>query len=88
MAKTIPMTIELDEAKLKALEDVAKAEGKTISELVEESLDSLLNLPDKEVKSISSKNPLLEIAGIASTGLGDGALHHDEYLYTKKTSSK
>ncbi len=80
MPKTISTTVELNKITLKILTRMAKAENKTVSEVI----NDLLSLPSSGKRVAASKrNPLAGIIGIASTGLKDAALHHDAYLYKK-----
>jgi DNA-directed RNA polymerase subunit F len=81
MSKTIPTTIELNKTALKNLTEMAKANGKTVSEVI----NDLLSFPSQKKQTV---NPLLGIIGIASTGLGDAAQNHDAYLYEEASSHK
>jgi len=85
MSKTIPTTIEFNKTTLRNLTKLAKAEKKTISEVINDLFSPSLN----GKRSASSKhNPLAAIIGIASTGLKDAALHHDTYLYKEANPHK
>ncbi len=82
MSKIVPTTIEFKESAFKNLTKMAKAEGKTVSEVI----NDLLSLPSQKRKvGKNQQNPLAGIIGIAHTGLGDAAQNHDAYLY-KETS--
>ncbi len=85
MPKTIPTTIELNTTALKNLAKMAKAERKTVSEVINE----LLSLPSQKRQAGGrQQNPLTDIIGIANTGLGDAARNHDAYLYQKTSPHK
>ncbi|HEY4723952.1 MAG TPA: hypothetical protein VII92_19015, partial [Anaerolineae bacterium] len=36
-----------------------------------------------EERPMSPDDPLLELAGSISTGLGDGSINHDKYIYRR-----
>ena len=80
----MPTTIELDKTTFKNLTSMAKAEKKTISEVI----NDLLFLPSGKKTGQSKENPLMGIIGIASTGLGDAAQNHDTYLYQEASPHK
>ncbi len=64
---------------------MAKAEGKTVSEII----NDLLSLPSRKKRAGKApQNPLANIVGIAHTGLGDAAENHDTYLYKKASPHK
>ena len=67
---------------LTELRFVASARKESISEVVREAVASFL-----EQKNSSAKNwetdPLWDMVGAGDSGLSDGALNHDYYLYSK-----
>ena len=73
-AKKKPMLIYLREDQFEALRVVAERRGESITALVREGVDLLLDgLPPNE-------DPLLNIVGLYDSGHGDLAEKHDEHL--------
>lgn len=88
MQNNIETVITLDENKYKKIKEIAEERRKSVSQLIEQTIDDLvsnLSLHDNDSASKDFVNPLLDIVGICSTGLGDAALNHDKYLYGRDT---
>ena len=72
--KKKPIQIYLREDQMETLRRVAERRGESITALVRQGVDLLLEgLPPQE-------DPLLEIIALYDSGLGDLAEKHDEYL--------
>ncbi len=75
-------TIHLAPEQAQVLERWAEQEHKSVSALIQEIIaQQVAHRLDEEPQTDAKQNPLLDIIGIANTGLGDAALHHDRYLY-------
>ncbi len=62
---------------------VASAEKESISEVVREAVASFLKQKNSQTKNWKSDS-LWDMVGSAESGMSDGALNHDFYLYGKQ----
>lgn len=67
---------------LAELRQVAGINKESISEVVRGAVASFLKQKNTQTKNWKS-DPLWEMVGVASSGLPDGSLNHDHYLYGK-----
>jgi hypothetical protein len=67
---------------LTELKLVASAKKESISEVVREAVTSFLKQNNSHAKNWKT-DPLWDMVGTASSGLSDGSLNHDFYLYGK-----
>lgn len=70
------------EEMLTELKLVASAKKESISEVVREAVASFLKQKNSQIKNWES-DPLWDMVGTGSSGLSDGSLNHDYYLYGK-----
>ena len=83
MPDYITTNIRLPRELLKVLKHKAVEENKSVSQLIREAILKLMNHKDEKVLPIE-KDPLHKIVAIAKSGIKDGSVHHDHYLYGKK----
>ena len=69
--------IQISETQARRLEQRAKLEGVSMSELVRRGLDIVLETPRRDMEA---RRRAAEVIGIASSGVPDIAQRHDEYL--------
>jgi len=67
---------------LTELKIVASAKKESISEVVREAVSSFLKQKSSQTKNWES-DPLWDIVGQSDSGLSDGSMNHDCYLYGK-----
>ncbi len=82
MASNVATNIRLPEEVLRALKYKAIEEKKSINQLIREAIEESLSISVKPEKH--AKDPLENIIGIARSGIKDGSVKHDRYLYGKK----
>lgn len=82
MASNVATNIRLPEELLKALKYKAIEEKKSVNHLIREAIEVSLPMSVKPEKH--AKDPLENIIGIARSGIKDGSVKHDRYLYGKR----
>jgi len=82
MASNVATNIRLPEEVLKALKYKAIEEKKSTNQLIREAIEASLSMPVKLEKQ--GKDPLENIIGIAKSGIKDGSVKHNRYLYGKR----
>lgn len=70
-----PLEIYLQKEQFSALKKLSQKQGKSVTDLVIESIEQLL------IDTPIEEDPLWDIIGIGASGIGDMALDHDKYLY-------
>jgi len=82
MAKEIVATVHLAPQQAQVIQRWAEQERKSIPVLIQEIVaQQLARRFVEERQADVYPNPLLELVGVADTGLGDAAVNHDQYLY-------
>jgi len=82
MSTTIATNIRLPEEVLKALKYKAIEEKKSVNQLIREAVEMFLIVSVQPEKH--GKDPFENVIGIAQSGIRDGSVKHDRYLYGKK----
>lgn len=82
MSTNVATNIRLPEEVLKTLKYRAIEERKSVNQLIREALDAFLSGPDRS--AVPERDPFEAVIGIARSGIKDGAVKHDAYLYRKK----
>lgn len=78
MAETL---IELTDEQLEALEKLAQHRNISVSDLIQEGIDMLVQLaPNEETDDEELRRRAIAVAGRYKSGLGDLARNHDHYL--------
>jgi hypothetical protein len=77
--------VYLPRAIYKRLQVRAKKNDLTLAVQIREALEDYLivKTSDDEERPMSPDDPLLELIGSISTGLGDGSINHDKYIYRR-----
>ena len=83
MPDYITTNIRLPRELMKTLKHKAVEENKSVSQLIREAVLKLIDHKNKKVPPID-KDPLHKIVALAKSGIKDGSVHHDHYLYGKK----
>lgn len=84
MQKEVSTNIHLPVDVWKAVKVKAAQEGKSMKQLVLEGLSYVLKRKEKkEAGKDSLRELLLKYAGTMTTGLTDGSVNHDKYIYDK-----
>jgi len=64
---------------------LAKAQRKTMAEVIREAVEEYvikqMDTEDLGETSVSSADPLRDIIGLGASGITDGSIHHDRYIY-------
>ncbi len=81
MSTNVATNIRLPEEVLKMLKYRAIEEKKSVNQLIREAVE--LFLTNVVENKNSSKDPLENIIGIAKSGIKDGSVKHNYYLYKK-----
>ncbi|MBL7075115.1 hypothetical protein ISS37_07750 [candidate division KSB1 bacterium] len=64
------------------LREKAKETNKKMAELVREAISEYLGISAKEGQHILAEDdPIWNIVGMANSGITDGSINHDHYLY-------
>ena len=79
---TIATNIRLPEEILKALKYKAIEEKKSVNQLIREAIEMFLISPLQPEKQ--GKDPFENVIGIGKSGIKDGSVKHDRYLYGKR----
>lgn len=82
MSTNIATNIRLPEEVLKTLKYKAIEERKSVNQLVREAIEAFLSAPDRS--AIQERDPFEAVIGIARSGIKDGSVKHDAYLYGKR----
>ena len=72
--------IELTEEQDRRLEEVASRQGRSVSELLRERVDAVLQEQEPKVPREELKRRALAAAGRFNSGLPDVGTNHDRYL--------
>lgn len=83
MSSNVATNIRLPGEVLKALKYKAIEEKKSINQLVREAIEISLSTSVRPPQK-HAKDPLENIIGIARSGIKDGSVKHDRYLYGKR----
>lgn len=88
MRDFVSTNVRLPHEDLKALKLRAVEEGKSMGQTLREILArGLVTTPTSSIppaeKRLGKKNPLSGVARLGTSGVRDGALNHDKYLYGK-----
>jgi hypothetical protein len=81
MSVNVATNIRLPEEVLKALKYKAIEERKSVNQLIREAIELALAAPVQPKKH--AKDPFEGVIGIAKSGIKDGSVKHDRYLYGK-----
>jgi hypothetical protein len=82
MSSTIATNIRLPEEVLRALKYKAIEEKKSVNQLIREAVEILLTNAVQTERQ--AKDTFENVIGIAKSGIKDGSIRHDYYLYGKK----
>lgn len=82
MPTFVATNIRFPEEVLKELKYRAIEEKKSVNQLVREAIDVYLNR--QKQPEIIGKDPFEKIIGSARSGIKDGSVKHDQYLYRRK----
>lgn len=78
----VATNIRLPEDVLKALKYRAIEERKSVNQLVREAVEGFLGITP--VTEPGGKDSFDAVVGVARSGIKDGSMKHDRYLYGKK----
>lgn len=86
MAKFTTTNIRIHEDCLQKLKMKAVREKKSTAQLIREAIDAFLGDKEKpqNMKDFK-KDPFFRIVGLGSSGIRNGSVNHDKYLYKKIT---
>lgn len=76
--------LRLPKEMLKRLKLKAVEENKSMSQLVREAIESYIFCQKKPHQVNAESDPLRNIIGMARSGIKDGSIAHDRYLYGKE----
>ncbi len=83
MSTFIMTNVRLPAEMLQALKLRAVEEGKSVAELVRESIYRYLEEPTPKITNYDD-DPFFHLGASGWSGLGDGAAQHDRYLYGRQ----
>jgi predicted DNA-binding protein len=81
MSSLVATNIRLTEEALKELKYRAIEEKKSVNQLVREAIDLYLSVRRPDA---SAEDPFEKIIGSAHSGICDGSVKHDRYIYGRK----
>lgn len=86
MTRYTTTNIRIAEDCLQKLKMKALREKKSTAQLIREAIDAFLGNKEKlpSMKDFK-KDPFFRIIGLGSSGIRNGSLNHDKYLYKKNT---
>lgn len=61
----------------------ARLENKMMAQIIRQAIEQYLGIDD-EGKHLRKDDPIWKLAGICRSGVRDGSIHHDHYLYGAK----
>lgn len=78
----VTTNLKLPEEVMKDLKHKAVQEKKSVSQLIKEAVQQFLTAQKESVDY--REDPFNRIIGMAKSGVHDGSVKHDQYLYGKK----
>lgn len=85
MHNYVATNIRLYGETLKALKIKAVEEGKSVSQLVREAVEQILKSGVQKIDRKEFENDsFFKIIGLGKSGIKDGSINHDRYLYGAK----
>jgi len=75
------LNIYFDDNQYENLREKAYKNKTTMSDIIREAVDEYLSKTDKTKIMKRENDPIFEIIGIFSSGIGDLGANHDKYLY-------
>lgn len=82
MSTNIATNIRLPEEVLKTLKYKAIEERKSVNQLIREAIETFLSVPNHS--GSTDRDTFDAVIGIAKSGIKDGSVKHDAYLYGKR----
>ncbi|MBI4397891.1 MAG: ribbon-helix-helix protein, CopG family [Candidatus Omnitrophica bacterium] len=75
--------IRLDARMLKLLKLKAAEENKSVAGLIREAVSEVYGIPAAHPHSVADfkQDPFFKLVGMCSSGIKDGAIHHDRDIY-------
>ena len=77
--------IYLTEEQREQIQRLAEAQHKTMAQVIREAVEEYvikqMDTEDFGKISVSSADPLRDIIGLGASGITDGSIHHDHYIY-------
>lgn len=83
MNEYVTTNLRMPEPMMRALKMKAINEHKRVSQLIREAVGQYLHLSPQAPKhpQVQEDDPILGIIGICNSGITDGSVNHDFYLY-------
>ncbi|MBI5056460.1 MAG: CopG family transcriptional regulator [Nitrospirae bacterium] len=81
MSTLVATNIRLPDETLKELKYRAIEERKSVNQLVREAIENYLSVQKQPEMQRQVKDPFENVVGSARSGIKDGSVKHDEYLY-------
>ncbi len=82
MSSLVATNIRVPEEILKELKYRAIEEKKSVNQLVREAIEKYLSI--QKQPEIYEKDPFEKVIGSVKSGIKDGSVKHDQYLYGRK----
>jgi len=77
--------VYLTEEQHRHIQRLAEAQHKTMAQVIREAVEEYaikqMDTEDFSETSVSSADPLRDIIGLGASGITDGSIHHDRYIY-------
>lgn len=84
MTRFTTTNIRIPEDRLQKLKMKAVREKKSTAQLIREAIDAFLGDKEKpQSMEDFKKDPFFRIIGLGSSGIKNGSVNHDKYLYKK-----
>ena len=77
--------IYLTEEQRRQIQRLAELEHKSMAQVIREAVEEYvikqMDTEDFGESSVNSADPLRDIIGLGASGITDGSIHHDRYIY-------
>jgi predicted DNA-binding protein len=85
MMAMIRTQVYLTEEQRGKIQRLAELQHKTMAQMIREAVEEYvikqMDTEDFGGISVSSADPLRDIIGLGASGITDGSIHHDRYIY-------
>ena len=77
--------IDLTEEQRRQIQRLAELEHRTMAQVIREAVEEYviqrMDIESLRKASVNPNDPLWDIVGLGDSGITDGSIHHDRYIY-------